>query len=230
MIQAKALGKSLKDEPITHILSSDLTRARRTASEVAAYHPNVPLVTNPVLRERDFGDLEGKPWTQAHMTEARGESQYLLQTRAVEAWNWILEEGKTLEAQLDSFVVVLSHGLFLSILFSTICAFYNTSKPEKLFWRNTAYAKLVVTPGNPVGLTVESINDARHLQHLKRQKGGLGSMKYDTSQKTLQDFFSSPKKQVSCSGIVPPDLFTTIPFMMKKLYRPVLRYTCGTST
>ena len=202
MNQATSLGETLKNEPITHIFSSDLTRAYRTASAIATHHPRLAVVTHQALRECDFGDLEGKPWTQTHTVQNRGEDRSTLESRALAAWTRITEESGLLEATADLFIVVVSHGSFLGILFTAICSFYNASKPERVFWNNTAYAKLVITTGEPViGLRVDSINDTRHLRSIHRQKGGVGSMKYDDSQRSLKDFFaSSPKKRKLDTG------------------------------
>ena len=200
MNQAISLGEALKNESITHIFSSDLKRAHRTAFAIANHHPHLPVHTHASLRERDFGELEGKPWRHAHLTKDLGERRPLLQARALAAWKWIFEEAGLLDVTSNSVIVVVSHGTFLGFLLDTICSFYNSSRPERVSWRNTAYAKLVITPGDTADLRIDCINDTRHLQHIKRQRGGVGSMKYDVSQKPLADFFVSSKKLSLDSG------------------------------
>ncbi len=58
--QAKKLASKLKDENIDIIFSSDLARSYDTAEEIHKRHPNTPIKSNKLLRERSFGDLEGK--------------------------------------------------------------------------------------------------------------------------------------------------------------------------
>ncbi|KAB5583565.1 phosphoglycerate mutase-like protein [Coniochaeta sp. 2T2.1] len=95
-------------------------------------------------------------------------------------------------------------------------------------WRNTAYLEAIVTPRTTVTLriSVEDGSDSRtptavtstpvsrsdptvqlkvvgvnrvdHLQGLKKTRGGIGSAKFDTKQKTVDSFFKpSPKRQNS---------------------------------
>ena len=56
--QAEALAAALAREPITRVISSDLSRARETAEVVAREH-RVPVETTPALREWDVGELVG---------------------------------------------------------------------------------------------------------------------------------------------------------------------------
>ena len=58
--QAKKVALRLKDEKIDFIFSSDLARAFDTAKEIAKYHPNAPLKCVKNLRERDYGEFQGK--------------------------------------------------------------------------------------------------------------------------------------------------------------------------
>jgi broad specificity phosphatase PhoE len=201
MNQATSLGEALKHEPVTHIFSSDLIRAYRTASAVAQHHPHVPFVPTTRLRERDFGELEGKPWRTTWSSTKSGESSTAMSERAFSAWHWILQETDVFENATDLFIVLVSHGLFLDSLFTAICGFYNTQKPPKIFWNNTAYLRFVVTSSNNPVFKVECVNNTRHLTAVQRQKGGVGSSKFDESQKSMKDFFvPSPTKLASKSG------------------------------
>lgn len=56
--QALALADSLREEKLEAIFSSDLQRALRTAEEIAKRH-NLPVQTDPALRERSYGAFEG---------------------------------------------------------------------------------------------------------------------------------------------------------------------------
>jgi glucosyl-3-phosphoglycerate phosphatase len=208
MNQATSLGEALKNETITHIFSSDLKRAYRTASAIAACHPLVSLVPDKLFREKDFGDLEGKPWRQtwtsdgnnstaSHAKSENGESKAAMNERATSAWNRVIQHANIFDNPSDLFVVIVSHGLFLGALFKTICRFYSTPTPANVFWSNTAYLRFTVDPTRDTPFKIDCINERSHLTAVQRQKGSVGSSKYDESQKTIKDFFlPSPKKQI----------------------------------
>lgn len=61
--QAKILGKRLKDIKFDAVYSSDLARAKRTA-EIIVIEKKLAVETTKLLRERNFGKLEGKPWSE----------------------------------------------------------------------------------------------------------------------------------------------------------------------
>lgn len=56
--QAEAVGKRLASEALDGIVSSDLQRARNTASAIACYH-NLPVREDADLREASLGEWEG---------------------------------------------------------------------------------------------------------------------------------------------------------------------------
>lgn len=58
--QAKSTAECLKKEPIDYIYSSDLKRAADTASYIAVHHPNAVITLTEELRERYWGDFQGK--------------------------------------------------------------------------------------------------------------------------------------------------------------------------
>jgi probable phosphoglycerate mutase len=58
--QAQAAAKRLAGEPITHIYSSPLKRARHTAEPIATAL-KLPVTIIAEIAERNWGDLEGKP-------------------------------------------------------------------------------------------------------------------------------------------------------------------------
>ena len=58
LAQAAALGQALADEPLAAILASDLQRAQQTAQAIAQLK-NLPVQTDPLLRERCYGAFEG---------------------------------------------------------------------------------------------------------------------------------------------------------------------------
>ncbi len=59
--QAKNVAEELQNIKFDAIYSSDLMRAKRTA-EIIALDKELAVETSELLRERGFGDLEGKPY------------------------------------------------------------------------------------------------------------------------------------------------------------------------
>ncbi|MGK5013194.1 histidine phosphatase family protein [Janthinobacterium sp. MDB2-8] len=58
LAQAAALGQALADAPLAAIIASDLQRAQQTAHAVANMN-QLPVQTDPLLRERCYGAFEG---------------------------------------------------------------------------------------------------------------------------------------------------------------------------
>lgn len=61
--QARLLRKKFKKIHFDAVYSSDLLRARRTA-ELVTLERKIAIKTSQALRERAFGQFEGKPWTE----------------------------------------------------------------------------------------------------------------------------------------------------------------------
>lgn len=61
--QAERMALALTDEPITAIYASDLTRAWETAQYLARVH-GIEVTREEGLRERGFGDFEGKTFAE----------------------------------------------------------------------------------------------------------------------------------------------------------------------
>lgn len=68
--QARQVARRMASEQVDAVVSSDLRRAVQTAEIIAASH-HLPVVTTPLLRERDWGsftgryipDLRDEPWS-----------------------------------------------------------------------------------------------------------------------------------------------------------------------
>jgi 2,3-bisphosphoglycerate-dependent phosphoglycerate mutase len=59
--EAKQIGVKLKDEKVTIAYQSDLIRSKHTLELVLnGYHSNVEVITDPRIKERDYGNLTGK--------------------------------------------------------------------------------------------------------------------------------------------------------------------------
>ena len=58
--QAEQLASRLQNEEIDLIFTSDLDRALKTTRIIAKHHPSTPVEVSPLLRERNFGDFQGR--------------------------------------------------------------------------------------------------------------------------------------------------------------------------
>ena len=61
--QAQATGKRLASVPLSALYSSDLGRAQQTANHIGD-HVNLEVRTEPRVKERGFGIVEGLTWPQ----------------------------------------------------------------------------------------------------------------------------------------------------------------------
>ena len=61
--QARQVARALADEPLAAVYTSDLQRAHATAQAIAQAS-GAPLVAEPGLRERSFGELEGRTFAE----------------------------------------------------------------------------------------------------------------------------------------------------------------------
>ena len=129
--QAEEAAETLKNVPIDIAYCSDLQRAVETAKTVLRYHPSVPLMIDKRIRERSFGEYEGKPYqkdlmnpTDSNETNKKrdslnfkfpqGESLLDVYERANSFYNDILQKHP------NETVLIVSHGTFLSILSAII--------------------------------------------------------------------------------------------------------------
>ena len=106
-MQVKLLAQKLQDEPIDILYSSDLKRTIDTAQAIIAYHPQLEIITDPLLRERYMASWEGKalpPGWKWEDIPAGAETNEAMMTRAVLFINKIIDlhDGKR--------VVAVSHG------------------------------------------------------------------------------------------------------------------------
>ena len=114
--QAEALGARLASEPIAHILASDYARAAMTAERVCAT-TGVAIESDPLLRERNFGDLRGTPYSKLAelgidimkpgYAPPGGEDWETFHARVDRAWTRVREVA----AATDGDLAVVTHGL-----------------------------------------------------------------------------------------------------------------------
>ena len=105
--QARVVAERLATEPVDVIVASDLRRAIQTAEIIAEPH-GLPVVTTPLLRERDWGgftgrfipDLKGEVWPD----DIESEEALLSRARTFLIYITATYPGKR--------VVAVGHGIF----------------------------------------------------------------------------------------------------------------------
>jgi len=166
--QARQLARALADQPVTAIYTSDLQRARATAQAVADA-TGAPLTPEPGLRERSFGELQGRTFAEIeaelpaqalrwrkrdpHFAPEGGESLVALRER-------ISATTHRLAAQHPGGLVVLvAHGGVLDVLYR-LATGQELQAPRTWLLANAAINRLLWTPE---GLTLVGWADTQHL-------------------------------------------------------------------
>ncbi len=123
--EVERLGNALKNMHLDVIISSDMVRAKDTASAIASHH-GLPIITTPLVREWNCGEWDGKPAEEfieivrnltiplSQLRPPGGETLAEVQARARAFVNDVTEKysGKT--------VVLCSHGDFLRMVISVL--------------------------------------------------------------------------------------------------------------
>jgi probable phosphoglycerate mutase len=163
--QAERLARRLVLEGITFILSSDLARAATTAEHVRRA-TGAPIAFEPLLQERNFGDLRGTPYDQLgfdlfapDLEPDGGESWSIFHARVDRAWEAIQSRA----AEVHGPLAVVTHGLVCRSLAARHVVLPDGQLvPER--WENTSVTIL----GGPAPWRVRLLNCVAHLDGLDR--------------------------------------------------------------
>jgi probable phosphoglycerate mutase len=167
--QAQRLALALAGESIAAIYSSDLLRAWDTALSVATI-TGLQVQTNEGLRERGFGEFEGK--TYAEIDEQWPEQALLWRKRdtqwappggesLVDMRSRILRTTDELAAKhLDQQIILVAHGGVMDLLYRAATG-QELQAPRTWNLGNAAINRLLWTPD---GLTLVGWSDTRHLE------------------------------------------------------------------
>lgn len=116
--QAELLARRVGQLGVGRILSSDLARAVETA-EIIAKHISVSVDRDPLLRERDFGELRGTSYSgltfdpfAIDYVPPKGEGWPVFFERVALAWKSIVEAA----ARTPGRLLVITHGLVCQVL------------------------------------------------------------------------------------------------------------------
>jgi probable phosphoglycerate mutase len=168
--QARWLGQALSQaDPMDAIYSSDLKRALATAQAVAR-QTGAPLTTHVGLRERAFGDFEGRSFAQieqempeqAELWRTRvpeweppggGESLLAMQQRVMTTVNALAQQ------HLGQQIAVVAHGGVLDLLYRAATQ-QSLQAPRSWTLGNATINRLLWTPQC---LTLVGWGDDAHL-------------------------------------------------------------------
>ncbi len=166
--QAERLGLALSGEPIAAIYASDLSRAHDTALAVSR-STGVPVRAEPGLRERCFGEFEGRTFAEIELelpeqakrwrqrdpafTPAGGESLLVLQAR-------VLATAARLAARHPGEQIALfGHGGVMDILYRAATRL-DLQAARTWALGNTAINRLL---WSPEGFSLVGWADVQHL-------------------------------------------------------------------
>ena len=164
--QAERLAKRLEREGIAGILSSDFARAAQTAEHLGRV-TGLPVRHDPLLQERDFGDIRGTPYAELGFdmfapgyAPPNGETWEVFDTRVDRAWVLVRERLAAAKGHL----AVVTHGLVCrSLAARHLTLPEGQAAPER--WENTGLT--VIDERAP--WRVRLLNCVAHLDDLATQ-------------------------------------------------------------
>jgi probable phosphoglycerate mutase len=169
--QAERLARRLGGQGIARILSSDLARAVMTAEHLRAA-TGLAVELDPLLQERNFGDVRGTPYAllgfdlfAPEYAPPGGESWEAFHARVDRAWALVQDVARA----TDGHLAVVTHGLVCrSLAARHLVLPVGLDVPER--WENTA---LTIAEG-PAPWRVRLLNCIAHLDDLAAPVPGSG--------------------------------------------------------
>jgi broad specificity phosphatase PhoE len=164
--QAERLAERLEREGLTAILASDFARAAQTA-EVLGRVTGLPVRRDPLLEERNFGDIRGTPYAELGFdmfapgyAPPNGETWEVFHARVDRAWALVQARA----AATDGHLAVVTHGLVCrSLAARHLLLPAGVEVPER--WENTS----VTIIDHPAPWRVRLLNCVAHLDDLAVQ-------------------------------------------------------------
>ncbi|MDC3953185.1 histidine phosphatase family protein [Polyangium jinanense] len=171
--EAEAVARRITEKPVTAIFASDLPRALETAAPLVE-KSGVPLVADPALRERNFGDLTGTSFAD-------------IEARHPDVWRALLardplfrppggESNADCRARISGFVeglfargvegriVLVSHGVAINQLLYHLLGVPASQPPPVVFRVDNCSVQRVERHEDTVRILC--INDRSHLEGL----------------------------------------------------------------
>jgi len=161
--QAERLARRLEREGIGLILSSDYSRTVETAERLRRA-TGAPVRYDPLLQERDFGDIRGTPYAELGFdmfepdyAPPNGETWKVFHARVDRAWALVQEAA----AAAGGHLAVVTHGLVCRSLAARHLILPDGQQPPQA-WQNTALTVI----DYPAPWRVRLLNCIAHLDDL----------------------------------------------------------------
>ncbi|PKG99840.1 histidine phosphatase family protein [Paraglaciecola sp. MB-3u-78] len=158
--QAKQLAQTFRNIFIEKIICSDYIRTQQTAAPLRTIK-KVTFSLQPLLRERSFGDLRGRPYEEIDadffaesFAPPNGETHQQFIERVHLAWKFVLTTYQNMQGSL----IVMTHGLVLRELIKQHLIVDDATLPLSDF-QNTCITEVNGTDKK----TVLRLCDAQHL-------------------------------------------------------------------
>lgn len=173
--QARRAAEALREEPVAAIYASDLSRARQTADAIAALR-ELEVQTHTGLRERCFGEFQGKTWGELEagwpdaalawrkrvpeFAPTGGESLLQLRQRVEDTFHQLAAR------HVGEQIVIVAHGGVLDIVYRAATRL-ELQSPRTWELGNAAINRLLWTPD---GLSLVGWADTHHLSEGPRDE------------------------------------------------------------
>jgi probable phosphoglycerate mutase len=171
LAQAERMARRLAQAGIARILASDLARARGTA-EALRRATGAPLLLDPLLHERSFGDIRGTAYAELGFdmfapdyAPPNGETWPAFHARVDRAWDRV----RAVAAATAGPLAVITHGLVCRSLAARHLVLPDgVTVPER--WGNTS----VTVVDGPAPWRVRLLNCVAHLDGLEAPPADAG--------------------------------------------------------
>jgi len=172
--QASALAERWKSEGVKFdlVIASPLVRAKETA-EIITSALNAKLEIDPILLERDIGEMEG---LTADEVRKRPQPPYVTPYDSIGGegegdWALFLRAGQALHdlvRRSPGSYLIVSHGGLLNQLMNAIIGIAPHVDPSGVRFRfeNTAFARVIYFP-HQHRWAIDTVNDRAHLKSIK---------------------------------------------------------------
>ena len=172
--QASALAERWKSEGVNFdlVIASPLVRAKETA-EIITSALNAKLEIDPILLERDIGEMEG---LTADEVRKRPQPPYVTPYDSIGGegegdWALFLRAGQALHdlvRRSPGSYLIVSHGGLLNQLMNAIIGIAPHVDPSGVRFRfeNTAFARVIYFP-HQHRWAIDTVNDRAHLKSIQ---------------------------------------------------------------
>lgn len=168
VLQAKKLGHWLKNEKIDVVYASDQKRAIHTAEHILEHHPLLKAIKHKSLRERHYGEFEGKPDAIRDAAYEKSLLPFELfkpkgGESCIEVYDRVTKFfSKISKKHTDDTVLIVGHGRTIALLLLKIFDKpIHKENQEEHKPKNTGVAILEIIEGKPV--KVHALNNLEHL-------------------------------------------------------------------